>query len=325
VVLLYDSDRAGLKATFRAGDELLRAGVEVLVATLPDGEDPDSLVRAQGAKGLQRYLDDAVDVFERKVQILERRGFFTSIAGTRKAIDALLPTIRAAADEVLRSVYVGRVAEKAKVTREALEREIAEAPQDFRGALARRAAERRREGEGPQPRSEVRYAQSAPPPSPAAARRIGPERNLILVLLLDEGRVERAAAEVEDDEITDPDYRTIFRTIKEIEVEGGRDADGIWRTLFPAHVQPLVEELCGTPAEEYTSAPEEFFESSLRRLKSTALERRLRAMEERLERAGDEPAPELVQEYTQMLRAVREQGLRYKGKAMFLTLRDRRG
>src|SRR5690606_13983712 len=37
-ILLYDSDMAGLKATFRTGDELLRAGVEVMVATLPEGE-----------------------------------------------------------------------------------------------------------------------------------------------------------------------------------------------------------------------------------------------------------------------------------------------
>ncbi len=72
-ILLYDSDKAGLKATFRSGDELLRAGVEVLVATLPEGEDPDSLVREKGPAALKRYLDDAVDVLERKIQILERR------------------------------------------------------------------------------------------------------------------------------------------------------------------------------------------------------------------------------------------------------------
>ena len=42
VFLLYDSDAAGLKATFRAGDELLRQGFAVRVVTLPPGEDPDS-------------------------------------------------------------------------------------------------------------------------------------------------------------------------------------------------------------------------------------------------------------------------------------------
>ena len=82
-----------------AGDELLRAGVEVLVATLPDGEDPDSLVRSKGSRALQQYLRDAVDVLERKIQILERRDLFRSISGVRRAVDALLPTVRAASDE----------------------------------------------------------------------------------------------------------------------------------------------------------------------------------------------------------------------------------
>ncbi|HET7233987.1 MAG TPA: DNA primase, partial [Longimicrobium sp.] len=133
-ILLYDSDKAGLKATFRSGDELLRAGMEVLVATLPQGEDPDSLVRAQGAAALRRYLDDAVDVLERKIQILERRNYFGSIKGTRQAIDSLLPTVRAAADEVLRGVYIQRISEKTGVPRETLEREAAQLPAHERRA-----------------------------------------------------------------------------------------------------------------------------------------------------------------------------------------------
>ena len=48
-LLLLDSDTAGLKATFRAADALLRVGVRVKVATMPEGEDPDTLVRAGGA------------------------------------------------------------------------------------------------------------------------------------------------------------------------------------------------------------------------------------------------------------------------------------
>src|SRR6266566_198781 len=45
VILLYDSDEAGLRATFRAGDELLRERLRVSVASLPAGEDPDTLVQ----------------------------------------------------------------------------------------------------------------------------------------------------------------------------------------------------------------------------------------------------------------------------------------
>ena len=100
-VLLYDSDLAGLKATFRTGDALLQAGVEPLVATLPSGEDPDSLVRKDGADALKQRIEAAIDVLDRKLEILEQRGFFGDIEGVRQALDRLLPTVRAAADPAL--------------------------------------------------------------------------------------------------------------------------------------------------------------------------------------------------------------------------------
>src|SRR5207247_9762342 len=45
VILLYDSDEAGLRATFRAGDELLRQALGVIGVTLPAVEEPDPLCR----------------------------------------------------------------------------------------------------------------------------------------------------------------------------------------------------------------------------------------------------------------------------------------
>ena len=54
VILLYDSDDAGLRATFRAGDELLRHRLRVSVATLPEGEDPDTLARQGGGRRRSR-------------------------------------------------------------------------------------------------------------------------------------------------------------------------------------------------------------------------------------------------------------------------------
>src|SRR5206468_2290989 len=123
VVLLYDSDEPGLRATFRAGDELLREGLRVSVATLPLGEDPDTLVQKKGAAGLEEILKDAVDVLERKIQILDRKGFFGTLPGRRRALDRLLPTIRAATDPITRELYISRAAEAAGVRKDVLERE----------------------------------------------------------------------------------------------------------------------------------------------------------------------------------------------------------
>src|SRR5207253_4220217 len=86
-------------------------------------EDPDTLVQRRGAAGLEAILKDAVDVFERKLQILDRKGFFGTLPGRRRALDRLLPTIRAAADPITRELYMSRAAEAAGVRKDVLERE----------------------------------------------------------------------------------------------------------------------------------------------------------------------------------------------------------
>lgn len=124
VVLLYDSDSAGLKATFRAGDECLRHGLRVRVATMPPDEDPDSLVQKGGSAALVPLLDDAIDVMERKIQLLERKGFFSSVERRRDALDRLLPTIRAASDPIAKDLYLSLVAERVGVSKAVLEQEL---------------------------------------------------------------------------------------------------------------------------------------------------------------------------------------------------------
>jgi DNA primase len=128
VTILFDSDAAGLRATFRTADELLRAGVSVAVATMPEGEDPDTLVQSGGVAAVERVLRDAVDVFERKLQLLERKGWLGTLSGRRQALDRLLPTLRAASDPVTRDLYVARVGEALGVGRESVLREVAERP-----------------------------------------------------------------------------------------------------------------------------------------------------------------------------------------------------
>ena len=128
VTLLYDSDAAGLRATFRAADECLRHKLRVKVATLPEGQDPDSLVRQGGAAALSPILRDAIDALDRKVQLLERKGWFVGLEHRREALDRLLPTARAAADPVQRDLYIARIAEVTGVTRPVLEGELAAKP-----------------------------------------------------------------------------------------------------------------------------------------------------------------------------------------------------
>jgi len=155
--LLYDSDDAGLKATFRAGDELLRHGVRVKVATMPPGEDPDTLVRSGGIAALAPVLRDAVDVLDRKIQLLEQRGWFEKVERRREALDKLLPTIRAAADPVMRELYTSRTAERVGVPRDVVATEAARGPTTpASGAPARGQADVRPRGTSAPPAARPR-------------------------------------------------------------------------------------------------------------------------------------------------------------------------
>jgi DNA primase len=145
VFLLYDSDAAGLKATFRAGQELLRQSAAVRVVTLPDGDDPDTFVTKHGRAGLDRALHTGLDLFERQLQLLERKGWFGDLSRARRAIDKLLPTLRATVDDVTRALYISRLAASARVDVAVIERELA-APPKTRSAASAAAATKVRAG-----------------------------------------------------------------------------------------------------------------------------------------------------------------------------------
>ena len=204
VFLLYDSDKAGLQATFRSGDELLRQGVAVRVVTLPEGDDPDTFVKAHGAAALTARLRDAIDVFERKIQLLERAGMFGELHKKRRALDRLLPTVRATADEIMRDLYLSRASEVSGVAREVLEREL-------RG------------------KATPTVSVSSPPPSPRISpalrarrgeRRVqrsergdSAERELIRAILLNRSRLEQIAEKLGEHSLRDPQYRAIYRAL----------------------------------------------------------------------------------------------------------------
>ncbi len=59
VTILYDGDKAGIKAALRGLDLVLEEGLNVSIVLFPDGEDPDSYVRRVGAEAFKDYLRTA--------------------------------------------------------------------------------------------------------------------------------------------------------------------------------------------------------------------------------------------------------------------------
>ena len=67
-------------------------------------------------------------MLERKIQLLERKGWFEGVEHRREALDRLLPTIRAAADPITRELYLKEVSERTGVSREVLLQQVTARP-----------------------------------------------------------------------------------------------------------------------------------------------------------------------------------------------------
>ncbi len=230
VALAYDADAPGLKSTFRAGDELLRQGASVSVVTLPPGEDPDTLVKQGGADAFQALLAEAVDIFERKIQLVERKGLLRTLEGRREALDRLLPTIRAAQDPITRELYIARAAERSGVAKEVLEQEVGRLEAQTRGHADGRApgGAAAARGEG---------GDAAPAPRPAD---VPIERTLVPLLLAERGLVARAREAVASRDFRHPYYRDIAEALYSGAAgPSSSEALAVWTELA---AQPLVEQ-----------------------------------------------------------------------------------
>ncbi len=284
VLLLFDSDQAGLRATFRAGDELLRCGLRAQVVTLPPGEDPDTLVQRGGREVLEPLLRDAVDVVERKIQLLDRKGFFSDVPHRREALDRLLPTLRATADPIQRDLYLTLVAERTGVERRTLEAELeravpAERPPQAAPSVAR-AAE-------PRPDPRVRWGRT--------------ERQLLRLLLASTTWRDTARQQLTPELFREGVHREMFERLRDLAVE---------EPPLPPEAAPETLRArwasyrdAGAPVAE--TAADQFYADAVSALESRPHMERLLELAGRLLRADPEQLPDLMREAGDLRRLLR--------------------
>ena len=105
-------------------DLLVETGLQVHVAQLPDGVDPDEYLCAHGQRGFERLVSDAVTIFDFLVETAHRRYALQSRSrnteDTVAAAQFILPTIAKVPNAMLRSEYVRMLAERLHLDEEAL-------------------------------------------------------------------------------------------------------------------------------------------------------------------------------------------------------------
>ena len=153
VTLLYDGDKAGVKAALRGVDVLLTADLNVRVVLLPDGHDPDSYLGSVGVSAFTDYLEQASKdfLFFKADLLLAEAG--EDVARRTDAIRDIAGSVALVGDPLKRAGYLqqfsGRLGLEEALLVNLVNKAIADRRSEARKAEAR--AERQRQRESPSP------------------------------------------------------------------------------------------------------------------------------------------------------------------------------
>jgi DNA primase len=210
VVLLFDPDAAGVRAALRTLNLFVDTGLAVNVVSLPEGHDPDTFVRAHGAEGFARLLEQAPSLWD-----------FALDQSLRQAASGRLEEKVRAADAVVEIIQkISHPVEKAERLRQAAERLGINEQR-----LVERYASLQRGGNA----TRVPFSGAA---APASKTNINPEERELIHLLLQGQCLSKDLARLRPDSFTDPAARSVVEAALR-----HRGADG--RLLL----RPLLDEL----------------------------------------------------------------------------------
>ena len=127
LVLCFDGDRAGRDAALRAlehGLSQLRDGREIKLMFLPDGEDPDSMVRKIGQDKFIEQVEQATPLFEFLLEHLASQVDLDSVSGRGQLVHLAKPYMEKVTDPIYHEFFSHALAKKAQLSVEKLERII---------------------------------------------------------------------------------------------------------------------------------------------------------------------------------------------------------
>jgi DNA primase len=119
MVLVFDSDEAGVKAAERSLSLFMEEKVDARILVLPEEKDPDSYIFAVGADAFMKAADEALDVMPFLIACaIEKHGL--SLEGKVRIIGALKAPLGSLQDSVSRSVYIKDLAERLNIDESAI-------------------------------------------------------------------------------------------------------------------------------------------------------------------------------------------------------------
>ena len=237
VVICYDADEAGQKATARAIDILRQENLNIRVLTVPDGKDPDEFIRKNGEDGhimFKRLIEGTGTDIEYQLQKLRSRFDVSSTDGQVKFMNSAARIIARIDNPVERDLYEGKLCTEFDITKTEFKRLVA----SVMNGINRK--EKTREFDN------IKKQLALPDTAPAAAsngrktRKQKAEEFVIAYLMNNPDMVRTVYKDLKPENISDGLNRMLYRTITDRVLSGRPAAYGDIAGEFTQEENSLV-------------------------------------------------------------------------------------
>jgi len=299
VVLVYDMDEAGLRASIRAFELLNQVGIRVQVVIIPGAKDPDEYIQTKGAEAFQDQLSRTQSIVEFIVNAASQRYSQDTVDGKLAIIREVGPLIlQFPKDSIERTEYIHWVAERLRLLDQQVITELDCLQKG--GSLGRLASD-----------AEVSQGDII------KSRRAVEEELIISTLLQFPVEIEVFREVIDPDMFTVPEYRQLIRKILEVEPVDP-DNEGMWFPAFCKTIPPELSELAIRlqALDRGTREPERVLRDCFKRLQVEELQEKLTGIQIRIresEKAGDmEVFKQLAQEKFALAARLKQFGVIWK-------------
>ena len=124
IILSYDADTAGQKATERGLEVLNRLGCRLKVLQIPDGKDPDEFIRKNGPEKFKMLIDRAISLLEYKIGVLKNMYSLDNEEGKLNFLNGVADLLTEQENFMEREIVVKKISEIYDISADALHAEI---------------------------------------------------------------------------------------------------------------------------------------------------------------------------------------------------------
>jgi len=202
LVLIFDPDPAGVRASLRGFDLFVASGMKVNVVSLPDGDDPDTFLQKHGAEAFAARLRQSVKFMDFVLGQVAQGGASAPIDEKVEKADEMLGFIARLPSGIERDHYLKKTAEALDLDETVLRQEM---PKQAKGQMHRAPA-----------------APAASSQPQSQAHRPRAEEILIHLMLKDEGIAGSLKDRIQPQDFTDPLFRRVAQRIFEVLEAGGK-------------------------------------------------------------------------------------------------------